>query len=127
MRRHVDLVGLLHLIWGGLGILVGISLIVLAAGASAIAMIPEHADSSMAAGLMAFGLGGVGGALIGGGVLSAWIGVGLRRHRPRARIAAFAMALINLFLLPFGTALGIYTFWTLAHHEARALFEPAMI
>jgi hypothetical protein len=127
VTRHVDLVGLLHLIWGGLGILVGVSLIVLAAGASAIAMIPEHADSSVAANLMAFGLGGVGSGLIGAGILSAWIGVGLRRHRPSARIAAFAMALINLFLLPFGTALGIYTFWTLAHHEARALFEPAMI
>jgi hypothetical protein len=127
VTRHVDLVGLLHLIWGGLGILAGMSLIVLAAGAGAIAMLPEHSDSSVAASLMAFGLGGVGGALIGGGILSAWIGVGLRQHRPRARIAAFAMALINLFLLPFGTALGIYTLWTLAHHEARALFEPAMI
>jgi hypothetical protein len=127
VTRHVDLVGLLHLIWGGLGILAGVSLIVLAAGASAIALSPEHADTSVAAGLMGFALGGVGGALIGGGILSAWIGAGLRRHHPRARIAAFAMALINLFLLPFGTALGIYTFWTLSHSDARALFEPAMI
>jgi hypothetical protein len=127
VTRHVDLVGLLHLIWGGLGILVGASLLVLAGGAGAIALIPEHADSSVAAGLMAAGLGAAGLVLVAGGILSAWIGAGLRRHRSSARIAAFALALLNLFLLPFGTALGIYTFWTLAHHEARALFEPAMI
>lgn len=127
MTRHVELVGLLHLVWGGLGAVVGLSLIVLAAGAGAIAAMPAHADSSVAAGLTSILLGGTGLALIGGGLLSIWIGIGLRRHRAPARIAAFALALLNLFLLPFGTALGIYTFWTLAHPEARALFEPAMI
>ena len=29
---------------------------------------------------------------------------------------------MNLFVLPFGTALAIYTFWVLLHNEARALF-----
>ena len=31
------------------------------------------------------------------------------------------LAVINLFVLPFGTALAIYTFWVLLHNEARAL------
>jgi hypothetical protein len=127
VNRHVDFVGLLHLIWGGLGILVGVSLLVLSFGAGAIAAMPAHADSSVPAGVTAVLLGGTGVALIAGGLLSVCVGAGLRRHRPAARIAAFALGLLNLFLLPFGTALGIYTFWTLAHPEARALFEPAMI
>lgn len=127
MSRHVELVGLLHLIWGGLGVLVGLSLVVLAAGAGAIAVMPEHAEASVVAGVTGVLLGGAGLALVGGGLLSAWVGAGLRRHHPPARIAALALALLNLFLLPFGTALGIYTFWTLVHHDARALFEPAMI
>ena len=33
--------------------------------------------------------------------------------------------MINLFVLPFGTALAIYTFWVLLHNDARALFVAA--
>jgi hypothetical protein len=33
------------------------------------------------------------------------------------------LAVVNLFVLPVGTALGIYTFWVLLHNDARALFE----
>jgi len=34
------------------------------------------------------------------------------------------LAVFNLFVLPFGTALAVYTFWVLLHNETRALFEP---
>jgi hypothetical protein len=127
VSRHVELVGLLHLIWGGLGVLVGVSLILLALGAGAIATMPAHADASVAAGLTGILLGGTGVALIAGGLLCVWVGAGLRRHRAAARIAALALAILNLFLLPFGTALAIYTLWTLVHQDAHALFEPAII
>jgi hypothetical protein len=125
MSRHVDLLGILHVIWGALGVLLGVSLVVLAGGAAAIAATPGREASATAAGVTAIALGGAGIGLVAGGALSAWIGVGLRRHRPPARIAALALALLNLFALPFGTALGIYTFWTLVHHDARELFEPS--
>jgi hypothetical protein len=127
VSRHVELVGLLHVIWGGLGVLVGVSLVVLAVGAGAIAAMPAHADASVAAGLTGILLGGTGLALVAGGLLCVWVGLGLRRHRAAARIAALALAILNLFVLPFGTALGIYTLWTLVHHDAHALFEPAII
>ena len=39
----------------------------------------------------------------------------------RAGPCALALAVVNLFVLPFGTALAIYTFWVLLHNEARAL------
>jgi len=32
------------------------------------------------------------------------------------------LSVVNLFVLPFGTALAIYTFWVLLHDEVRALF-----
>ena len=31
-------------------------------------------------------------------------------------------AIPNLFVLPFGTALGIYAMWVLLHDEARKMF-----
>jgi len=36
---------------------------------------------------------------------------------------ALALAVPNLFVLPFGTALAIYAFWVLLHNETRSLFE----
>ena len=41
MRSHVNLLGLLQLTWGGMGLLLGASLLLLAAGAAAIARMPE--------------------------------------------------------------------------------------
>ena len=39
-------------------------------------------------------------------------GGALRRHRPVARLLALAMAILNLFILPFGTALGVVAMLT---------------
>ena len=36
---------------------------------------------------------------------------------------ALLLSVVNLFVLPFGTMLAIYTYWVLLHDEARALFE----
>ena len=38
------------------------------------------------------------------------------------RLAALGLAVPNLFVLPFGTALGIYALWVLLHDEARKMF-----
>jgi len=40
VRSHVNLLGLLHLTWGGIGLLLGVSLLLLAFGAAAIARAP---------------------------------------------------------------------------------------
>ncbi len=34
------------------------------------------------------------------------------------------LAVGNLILLPFGTALGVYALWVLLKDEGRRLFEP---
>ena len=62
-------------------------------------------------------------ALALGGWASAWAGRALRRHRANGRTGALLLGVLNLFVLPFGTALAIYTFWVLLHNDARALFE----
>jgi hypothetical protein len=43
----------------------------------------------------------------------------------KGRTAALLLGVMNLFVLPFGTALAIYTFWVLMHNDARAFFEAA--
>lgn len=127
MRRHADFLGLLYLAWGAIFALVGLAGLALAAGALAIARGggPVSVGSEFAAGLTAFTFGGIAvlALLLGG--LHLWLGAALRRYRPWARLFALALAVINLVLFPFGTALGGYAFWVLLTEEGRGLYEPS--
>ena len=44
------------------------------------------------------------------------------RHEQAGRLVTMGLAVPNLFVLPFGTALGIYAFWVLLHEETRRAF-----
>ena len=52
---------------------------------------------------------------------TAGTGRALRRRQPAGRSAILWLSVPNLFVLPFGTALGVYALWVLLHHEARTL------
>ena len=124
MRSHVSLLGLLQLTWGGMGLLLGASLLLLALAAAAIARQPDADPLTAGATAMVFVVFAI--AVAAGGWASIWAGQALRRYRSQGRTGALLLALMNLFVLPFGTALAIYTFWVLLHNEVRALFEPAL-
>lgn len=124
MDRHIDLLGVLYLVWGVLGILLGVSVLLLAGGAIAIVASALRRGPDIAAAVTAFGLSASAIILIVGGGAHIWAGTGLRHFRSIARITALGLAVLNLFVLPFGTALGVYGFWVLLHPEARTRFEP---
>ena len=121
MRKHINLLGVLYLVWGSLGMLLGLAMFLLAAGASALAY--SVAREGMAAGVTAVSLTVFGVLLVAGGATNAWIGSGIRRHRRPARLFGLLLSLLNLFLFPFGTALGLYSFWVLLTDEGRQVFE----
>jgi len=112
--------GILQLVWGAIGVILGVSMLLLAMGAIAIGA--GAGSDRMAAGLTAgvFSIFAV--ALLAGGAANAWAGRELRRNNPRGRIAVLWLGAVNLFILPFGTALGIYAFWVLLHNRTRAVF-----
>ena len=120
MRSHVNLLGLLQLTWGWIGLLLAASLLLLAAGAIAIARATEGDPTTAGATALLFVVFGI--ALALGGWASAWVGRAIRQYRSPGRTGALLLALLNLFMLPFGTALAIYTFWVLLHNDARTLF-----
>ena len=120
MKSHVQLLGLLQLAWGGMGLLLAASLLLLALGAFAIARMP--AGDGFTATFTALLFVVFAAALALGGWANAWVGRALRQHRAAGRTGALGVSVLNLFVLPFGTALAIYTFWVLLHNEARALF-----
>jgi hypothetical protein len=125
VKRHVEFLTLLYLIWGALFLLVGLAGFALAAGAAAIVssngLVGQGA--SLAAGVTAVALAVLAALALGWAALHLWVGGQLRRCTPWARLLALGLAVINLVLLPFGTALGIYACWVLLTEEGRRLFE----
>jgi hypothetical protein len=81
-------------------------------------------NSEFAAGVTAITLGLIALLALVFGALHIWIGAMLRRYRPWARLLALGLAVINIVLFPFGTALGGYAFWVLLTEEGRALYLP---
>jgi hypothetical protein len=126
VARHLAILAILVRLWGALSLLVGVSLLLLAAGAAAILIDPDAQAVALAAGLTAgtFTLLGLSALLWGGGHV--WAGVRLARRDPGARVLSLALAVVNLLILPFGTALGGYALWVLLSHEGRALFERSI-
>lgn len=121
MYSHLHLLRVLQVVWGGLGLLLGASTLMLGAGAAAIGW--TTAGEELAAGITAvvFVVGAV--LLLGAGAANLWAGVALEQRRRHGRMATLVLAVPNLFVLPFGTALGVYAFWVLLHNETRAMFE----
>jgi hypothetical protein len=127
VRRHVDFLAQLYRVWGAVFMIVGAAALALAGGAAAVARVsgPVATGSDVAAGLTAVVMGGLAVlALIWAG-LHTWVGRALGRHGPRARLLALGLAVGNLPLLPFGTALGAYACWVLLHNDGRQVFLPA--
>lgn len=125
-ESHVDLVGVLFMIWGALTILIGAS--TLALGMAAASLISAAADSGrgqFAASLTAatFTVFALLAMVWGAGHVA--VGTLVRRRRHWSRLGAILLGSVDLLLLPYGTALGVYALWVLLHDDARRLFEPA--
>jgi hypothetical protein len=127
IERHVTLLGVLATLWGALAMLVGVSMLLLAAGAVAALFDPMGTAMEFAAGLTAgvFTLIGVFAVLWGGA--HTWAALLLKRRRPLGRVMSLGLAFVNLLVLPFGTAFGAYALWVLLRDEGRRLFEPATV
>jgi hypothetical protein len=113
------------MVWGGLTILIGASTLALGmAAASLISAAAEAGRGQFAASLTAatfavFALI----AILWGGVHVA-VGVLVRRRRHWSRVGALLLGSVDLLLLPYGTALGVYALWVLLREDTKHLFEP---
>ena len=125
MERHVTLLGTLTGLWGGLAILIGISMTLIAAGAVVQMLEPRTTSVGFAASLTAGMFALVGVVALLWGAVHVWAGALLHRRRPIGRILALALGVVNLIVLPFGTALGIYALWVLLKNDGRRQFVPA--
>ena len=113
MNTHVKVVGWLWIANGVLSILMAII------GLTVInwpGVIPEAQVSLLASfGAVCFFLPGI--------IAYVAAGYGLLKYKSWARILAIILAILNLFLFPIGTALGIYTLVIMFNEETKVLFR----
>jgi hypothetical protein len=117
------LLSVLQLTWGGIMLMLGLSTALLAVGAAAVGWTSQGTEISAAVTSFAFAVFAA--ALLVGGVANSWAGRALHLIEPRGRTVTLGLAVPNLFVLPFGTALGIYALWVLLHNETRTFFEAS--
>ena len=120
MRHHIDVLGLLHLVWGVFGVLAGVSMAILATGTHAALAAAGTVGGAPRAAVWLMAVSAA--VMIVFGVLWFVTGRRLRQLELGARRAAIALAVPNLLVIPFGTALGVYTFWVLLNNDARSAF-----
>src|SRR5688572_16855675 len=100
-------------------------MLLLAAGALALSAGPDGETVPFAAGLAAAVYFSIGVFSLLWGVTHLWAAVLLRRRAPSGRVLMLGLGVVNLFVFPFGTALGAYALWVLLTHEGRRFFEAA--
>lgn len=126
MERHVSLLGILANLWGALAAIIGVSMLLLSAGALAELLATFEASLSFAAGFAAIGFALFGVFALVFGAAHLWAAALLRGHNPVGRMLMLALAVANLLVIPFGTVLGVYAMWVLLKHETHRLFEPQL-
>jgi hypothetical protein len=125
MEQHIKIVGILNIVWGALGALAGIVLLMVFAGVFGIVGATLHNEPGQFVALPLI-------AIIGGSIsiflliISApaiIAGIGLLRFKPWARILAIVISVLHLLNFPLGTALGIYGLWALLSQESARYFS----
>jgi hypothetical protein len=112
------------MIWGAITMLIGASTLALGIAAAALVASAGRAGTGqlgasltavtfMTLAVLAFIWGGV----------HLMVGTLVRRHRSWSRHAAMMLGTVDLLLLPYGTALGVYSLWILLREDAKQLFE----
>ncbi|UCG59319.1 MAG: protein kinase [Phycisphaerales bacterium] len=120
IREHLKIVAIVRIAWGILGIVIAVTVFALVAGTGI-----ATGDSTATAILLASG-GAIALFPLVLSVPDVIAGVGLLKRRRWARILALIMGVLDLPLVPIGTATGIYTIYVLMREETAELFAPAL-
>ncbi len=124
MASHVRILAILHIVFGTLGVLGALFLLVLFGGiTSIIGMNAPDEEALIAIPIV----GGVGALLVlitlVLSIPSIIAGTGLLSHRPWSRMLTIVLSVLELIHVPFGTALGFYGLWVLFSKEVIPMFE----
>jgi hypothetical protein len=121
MKQHIDLIGLIWMILGGLAMAGGV-LGGLAYAGIGVAMAVSGGDS-VAPGVMFIVIGFVVAVVVGGlGGFEVMVGRGVRARKPWARVAAMIMGGLGLLNIPIGTFIGGFTIYAMLQDDVKSEF-----
>ena len=126
MRDHVKILGILHIVFGSLGIVGAVIVLLIFGGiAGIIGVSADTNDSDRATGMAV--MGGIGLLvfiiILVLSIPSLVAGIGLLKYKPWARMLTIVLSALDLLHVPVGTALGIYGLWVLLNQQTEALFR----
>jgi hypothetical protein len=130
MAQHVKILGILHIVFGALGVFAAIVILMIFGGLSAFVGLSDHTPEGFPAVPI---LGAIGAfvfvLLLVLSLPGLIIGIGLVQFRPWARMAGIILSALDLLSVPLGTALGVYGFWVLLNRETEQMFgaPPARV
>ncbi len=126
MQQHVRILAWLNIIYGGLGVLIGLVVFAILGG---IAGIVSQVDSSIDAEQAAVILPIIGTVVViillvlsAPAIIAGW---GLLGFRPWARVLTIVLSALHLLAVPFGTALGVYGLWVMLNAQTEPLFRQS--
>jgi hypothetical protein len=123
VKAHVDFLGTLFIVWGLLTVVIGVSTLALGLGAVAIITSASRGGGSqVAAGITAAAFAALAFLAMIWGAAHVIVGIPLRRRAPWSRLIALLLGSVDLLLLPYGTALGVYALYVLLNERGKALF-----
>jgi hypothetical protein len=124
MQQNVKILAILHIVFGGLGVLAALICLAVFGGIAGLVHWTDTSDQ-----------GAVGSAVVGlvGAIVVIVVlvislpeliaGIGLLSFQPWARILTIVLSVLELPGFPFHTALGIFGLWVLLSTEGTALFN----
>jgi hypothetical protein len=123
MEQHVKVIGILHVVLGGMGVLAGLAFLALFGGLAGLVGSADQAGTGAAAVPIIGGIGGIICIVLMIFSLPSLVGgVALLMMAPWSRIFMIVVSGLYLLHIPVGTALGIYGLWALTKPETEALF-----
>jgi hypothetical protein len=128
MQQHVKILAILHIAFGGLGVLAALIVITIFGGIAGLVHLSDATPDAALGGAMV----GLIGAIITIVVLVISLpgliaGIGLLSFQPWARILMIVLCVLELPGVPIHTAMGIYGLWVLLSNEGAALFTRPIV
>ena len=124
METHVKVLGVLHIVFGAIGLMVALICLAIFGGAAGIVGASGDPDAATAVPIV----GAVGIFVVSFLVISSLpgviVGIGLYQRRTWGRIGGIVLSILELIMFPFGTLLGVYGLWVLLSKETEPLFAP---
>ncbi|MFH1689884.1 MAG: hypothetical protein ABIE42_06560 [Candidatus Eisenbacteria bacterium] len=116
MQKHVTLLGVLFIAYHVLGLIVGIFIMALLSTIGCLTHDPQAVAILTTIGV------GIGMFLVVLSVPGLIAGIGLLRRKSWSRILSLIVGAFDLIDIPFGTALGAYSFWVLLQDDTLQVF-----